>query len=253
MSSLCKASCLVSDVRAQQRTWGNTDGWTAVAKINLKVVRFPDSTWLCTRFNFPTDLTETWGQFKIYHTVNQCMCISMFIFKDHSLRYIYKCLCFFLNVHWVGVGLVSWKDVASPVRRGWVCSWRMLDRKCQKHIWNSYIQEVNAWQRRPSERCSACLLSNPLFSVWLSLHNMKKSSASCRAVLQFRHEDCFFFWCVVKIFWLHSLFNNNIDILVGSALKLLESMERNQSSTEEKENMEPRFSFLLLPTDGAVM
>lgn len=55
----------------------------------------------------------------------------------------------FLSVYWVGCWvLASRKDVASPVRRGWVCSWRMLDRKCQKHIWNSYIQEVYAWQRR---------------------------------------------------------------------------------------------------------
>lgn len=76
-------------------------------------------------------------------------------------------------------GSVSWKDVASPVRRGWVCSWRMLDRKCQKHIWNSYIQEVYAWQRRPSERSSACPLSNPLLCVRLSLQELKRTTAGC--------------------------------------------------------------------------
>ena len=88
---------------------------------------------------------------------------------------------------WV-VGLVSWKDVASPVRRGWVCSWRMLDRKCQKHIWNSYIQEVYAWQWRPSEHCSACPLCNPLFCVWLSLQTLRRTTAGCERVPYFKHD-----------------------------------------------------------------
>lgn len=93
---------------------------------------------------------------------------------------------------------LSWKDVASPVRRGWVCSWRMLDRKCQKHIWNSYIQEVYAWQRRPSERCcSACPFSNPLFCVCVTAWAEENDRCvwMCAVSQTWRH----FFECQIKL------------------------------------------------------
>lgn len=177
MSALCKASCLDSDVREQDSTCGNTDDRAQLTPVNLKAVGFPYSTWLCGELNPPTDLTRDifFFDFSFFTELQQVMGLVLQLlfvrtysfvvhFWTRSWTYIteYKRLCYSRVCTEWDVGPVYWKDVASPVRRDWVCSWRMLDRKCQKHIWNSYIQEVYAWQQRPPERCSACL---PAFLV----------------------------------------------------------------------------------------
>lgn len=165
VSALCEASCLCSDVREQDSAGGNTDDRTLLTLLNLRTaapVRSPDS------HSKPSDWADSYRQHFGTSTATKA---AVALVVSELIMGVQWGLEWVLSVLW---GQCVGKMKPSK-ERGSVCSWRMFDRKCQRHIWNSYTFRKSMRDSRGHQH-AACPPSPGQLCGGISLQQLERGA-----------------------------------------------------------------------------